>query len=89
MSNHSRKPIAERQPPRFLPVVDRTPQITPNYFKVVFIRDVDRTAHVPLYKWMWYSLLEVFFGEELLENLVTIASRSDPANVSNAEGKYG
>lgn len=79
----------ERQSPRFLPVVDRTPQIAPNYFKSVFFRDPERTAHVPLLKWIWYSALEVFFGEELLESLVTTASLSGSPDAPDPDGKYG
>lgn len=79
----------ERKSPRFLAVVDRTTPIAPNYFKVVFFRDSERTAHVPLRKWLWYSLLEVFFGEELLESLVTTASLSGSSDAPDPEGKYG
>lgn len=80
----------ERRPSfRFLPVIDRTQQIAPNYFKAVFFRDTVRTAHVPLHKWLWYCLLEVFFGEELLESLVTTASLSGSPDAPDAEGKYG
>lgn len=79
----------DRPPPQFLTVVDRTSPIAPNYFKVVFFRDSERTAHVPMRKWLWYGLLEVFFGEELLESLVTTASLSGSADAPDPEGKYG
>lgn len=74
---------------RFLPVVDRTSLIAPNYFKVVFCRDDKRTAHVPLHKWLWYGCLEVFFGEELLESLVTTASLSGSPDALDPEGEFG
>lgn len=89
MSRHAGSSDAEHLSPRFLPVVDRTPQIAPNYFKSVFFRDNRRTAHVPLHKWIWYSALEVFFGEELLESLVTTASLSGSSDAPDPNGKYG
>lgn len=79
----------ERPRPQFMAVVDGTAPIAPNYFKVVFFRDAERTAHVPTHKWLWYSFLEVFFGEELLESLVTTASLSGSADALDPEGKYG
>lgn len=75
--------------PRYLAVVDKTTPITPNYFKSVFFRDSKRTAHIPLSKWVWYSILELFFGEELLESLVTTASLSGSKDAPDPEGKYG
>ena len=78
-----------RQAAQFLPVVDRTSLIAPNYYKVVFFRDDDRTAHVPLHKWLWYGCLEVFFGEELLESLVTTASLSGSPDAEDPKGEFG
>ena len=75
--------------PQFLPVVDRTPLIAPNYFKAVFRRDEERTAHVPLHKWLWYGCLEVFFGEELLESLITTASLSGSPDAEDPKGEFG
>ena len=76
------------QKPQFLPVVDRTPLIAPNYFKSVFFRDA-RTAHVPWHKWVWYGCLEVLFGEELLESLITTASLSGSPDAEDPKGKFG
>ena len=78
-----------RSMPQFLPVVDRTPLIAPNYFKAVFRRDEERTAHVPLHKWLWYGCLEVFFGEELLESLITTASLSGSPDAEDPKGEFG
>lgn len=77
-----------RKKPQFLPVVDRTPLIAPNYFKSVFFRDA-RTAHVPWHKWVWYGCLEVFFGEELLESLITTASLSGSPDAEDPKGEFG
>ncbi|WP_300077390.1 hypothetical protein [Giesbergeria sp.] len=69
--------------------MDRSPLIAPNYFKVVFFRDRQQTAHVPLRKWVWYGCLEVFFGEELLESLVTTASLSGSPDAEDPKGEFG
>jgi hypothetical protein len=89
MSDRAGFPSAGKQTLRYLSVIDRTPQIAPNYFKSVFFRDSKRTAHIPRHKWIWYGLLEVFFGEELLESLVTTASLSGSADAPDPDGKYG
>ena len=84
-----KEPGKSRSMPQFLPVVDRTPLIAPNYFKAVFRRDEERTAHVPLHKWLWYGCLEVFFGEELLESLITTASLSGSPDAEDPKGEFG
>ena len=84
-----KEPGKSRSMPQFLPVVDRTPLIAPNYFKAVFRRDEERTAHVPLHKWLWYGCLEVFFGEELLESLITTASLSGSPDAEDPMGEFG
>ena len=70
-------------------MIDRTPLIAPNYFKVVFFRDKQRTARVPLHNWVWYGCLEVFFGEELLESLITTASLSGSPDAEDPKGEFG
>lgn len=84
-----KEPGKSRSTRQFLPVVDRTPLIAPNYFKAVFCRDGGRTAHVPLRKWLWYGCLEVFFGEELLESLITTASLSGSPDAEDPKGEFG
>ena len=84
-----KEPGKSRNTPQFLPVVDRTPLIAPNYFKAVFRRDVERTAHVPLHKWLWYGCLEVFFGDELVESLITTASLSGSPDAEDPKGEFG
>lgn len=84
-----KEPGKSRGTPQFLPVLDRTPLIAPNYFKAVFRRDGERTAHVPLHKWLWYGFLEVFFGEELLESLITTASLSGSPDAEDPKGEFG
>ena len=84
-----KEPSKPGSTPQFLPVLDRTPLIAPNYFKVVFCRDGKRTAHVPLHKWVWYGCLEVLFGEELLESLITTASLSGSSDAEDPKGEFG
>ena len=87
MDNQENQTTPIRPVRRYLPVIDRNRRITPNYFKTVFFRDKERAIHIPLHKWIWYCILEVFFGEELLESLVTTASLLKMPNLNVPDQK--
>jgi len=70
-------------------IIDNQSPIVQNYFKLVFTRGDRVENKVPRLKWLWLCLVEIMFGEELLESLVTTSSNSGcPEEQDNARG-YG
>lgn len=63
----------------FRKVVDtsETPEVPS--FALLFRRVKPETKEIPLLRWIWLIAVEVMFGIELLENLVTTASVSSSA----------
>lgn len=58
-------------------VFDNQRPIVQSYWKLVYFRDTDRVApYVSRLMWTRLCLLEVLFGQELLESLVTTSSAS-------------
>ncbi len=71
-------------------VVDQQSPVVQNYWKIVFVRDPERVVPViSRIKWAWLCLLEIFFGQELLESLVTTASVSGCPEDPDPEKKWG
>ncbi len=55
-------------------VIDKTETPRVNYLKIFAFRNDETRAIVGIFRWVFLSFLEVLFGDELLENLVTTAS---------------
>ncbi len=67
-------------------VVDNTSTPGQNLFKIFAFRNDKVSQYVSRYKWFWLCFVEVLFGEELIESLVTTASvknQSDRFNHKN------
>ncbi len=77
-------------PKRDLKVIDTQRPIVQNYWRIVYFRDPERvTPVVSRLKWVKLCILEVLFGQELLESLVTTASVSGCPEDPDPEKKWG
>ncbi|CUB05422.1 hypothetical protein [Marinomonas fungiae] len=74
---------------KYLKVIDTSSIVKQNYFKLVFFRGRQVKGKVPLFKWIWLCFVEVLFGEEILESLVTTSSLSGSPEDEDVEGKHG
>jgi len=63
--------------PKYQKIIDTTPPIKTRYQKLIFCRNPTIIKKVPLWKWIWFWILEIFFGEELLENLVMTSTNNE------------
>jgi len=75
--------------PKYLTVVDTQAPIAQNYFPLVFLRGERVKQKVSLFRWVWLCLIEVFFGQELLESLVTTAANSGCPEDPDPNRVYG
>jgi hypothetical protein len=74
---------------KYFRVIDGQKPIKQNYFSLVFFRDDRVRGKVSRLRWMWLCLIELLFGEEILESLVTTASVSGCPEDKDPERKYG
>lgn len=63
-------------------VVDHLQVVKTNMFKGFAIRNAEVQAHVGLLKWIWLCFVEILFGEEIIESIVTTVS------VENSNRRY-
>lgn len=75
--------------PKYLKVVDTQSPIVQNYFSIVFLRGERVKQKVSLVRWVWLCLIEVLFGQELLESLVTTAANSGCPEDPDPNRDYG
>ena len=73
----------------YFKVVDKQSPIVQNYFSIVFIRNERTKNKVSIVRWIWLCFIEIIFGQELLESLVTTASNSGCPEDPDPNGKYG
>ena len=77
-------------PTRNPKVIDTLRPIVQNYWRIVYLRDPERVAPVvSRLRWVRLCVLEVLFGQELLESLVTPASVSGCPEDPDPEKKWG
>lgn len=62
--------------------VDHSQVVKTNMFKGFAIRNTEAMKSVGLLKWIWLCVVEIMFGEELIESIVTTAS------VENMNNRY-
>lgn len=75
--------------PNYYRVVDSQRPIVQNYFSLLLIRG-ERVANlVPLLQWIRLTIVEVLFGQELLESFVTTASKSGCPEEPDLDRRYG
>jgi len=74
---------------KYYKVTDGQGPIKQNYFSIVFFRDKRVRGKVSRLRWAWLCFIELLFGEEILEALVTTASVSGCPEDKDPEGKYG
>jgi len=74
---------------RYYKVIDTQKAIAQNYFSLVFFRGENVKNEVSLLRWIWLCLIEMLFGEELLESIVTTASNSGCPEDKDKDRKYG
>jgi hypothetical protein len=60
-----------------------------NYFALVFFRGERTRDRVPLTRWFWLCVVEVLFGQELLESFVTTAANSGCPEYPDQAREYG
>jgi len=70
-------------------VIDRKSRIVQKYVALVFLRDERVRSKVSLSRWLWFCLVEVLFGEELLESIVTTSANSGCPEDPDPHRKYG
>lgn len=75
--------------PKYFKVVDSQATIKQNYFSLVFFRDDRVKNRISRLRWAWLCLVEVIFGQELLESLVTTASNSGCPEDPDSKREYG
>lgn len=73
----------------YLKVVDAQRPIIQNYFALVFLRNGRVKARVSRTRWLWLCIIELLFGQELLESLVTTASNSGCPEDPDPKREYG
>lgn len=75
--------------PTYYKIVDASPLIQQNYFKMVFIRNERVRDRISIWRWIWLCLVEILFGKELLESFVITASNSGSPEAEDLEREYG
>ena len=75
--------------PKYLKVVDEQAPIVQNYFALVFVRGDRVKQSVSRARWVWLCTIEVVFGKELLESLVTTAANSGCPEDPDPNREYG
>ena len=70
-------------------VIDNSNVVKKNYFKVALLRNKDLKGQVSLPRWIWLCIIEVMFGEELLENFVTTCSDNSSPEHKVGSNEYG
>jgi len=74
---------------KYLRVIDTQAPVVQNYYALVFCRGERVKPRVSLGRWIWFCILEVFFGQELLESLVTTAANSGCPEEPDPNREYG
>lgn len=74
---------------RYLKIIDAQPPIKQNYFSLVYIRGEGVKERVPRWRWIWLTFIEILFGQEILESLVTTASNSGCPEDPDLKREYG
>lgn len=75
--------------PKYLKVIDAQVPVVQGYFALVFLRGESVKPRISLARWIWLCILEVFFGQELLESLVTTAANSGCPEEPDPNREYG
>lgn len=73
----------------YLKVIDAQTPVAQGYFSIVFRRCERVRSKVSLFRWVWLCLVEVIFGQELLESFVITASNSGCPEDQDCERQYG
>ncbi len=74
---------------KYFKVVDGQDPVKQNYFPIVFFRGERVYDKISSIRWFWLCIIELIFGEELLECLVTTASNSGCPEDKDFERKFG
>lgn len=74
---------------KYCKVIDNQQPIQQNYWGIVFCRGENIKEKISLIRWVWFCLVEILFGEEVLESLVITASLSGCPEDNDFEGRYG
>ncbi|MBL3591841.1 MAG: hypothetical protein JMN24_19010 [gamma proteobacterium endosymbiont of Lamellibrachia anaximandri] len=69
-------------------IIDNSNVVKQNYFKVAWFRNEELKNQVSLLRWIWLCILEVMFGEELLENFVTTCPDNTSPEHKNGNNEY-
>jgi len=69
-------------------IIDNSNVVQQNYFKIVCFRNEKIKEKVSLARWIWLCILEVMFGEELLENFVTTCPDNTSPEHKNGNNEY-
>lgn len=74
---------------KYYKIIDNQSPVVQNYLPLVFFRGERVKDRVSWFRWLWFCLLEIIFGQELLESFVTTASNSGCPEDDDDESKYG
>lgn len=75
--------------PSYLKVIDEQAPVVQHYFAIVFLRGERTRDRISRPRWFWLCLVEVLFGQELLENFVTTAANSGCPEEPDENREYG
>ncbi len=75
--------------PGYLKVIDKQPPVVQDYFALVFIRSERTRGCVSRVRWFWLCVVEILFGQELIESFVTTAANSGCPEEPDHAREYG
>ena len=70
-------------------IIDNTRIPKQSFFKIFARRRKEVIPLISWYKWAWLSIVEILFGEELIESLVTTSSVEKPDLNNYRDDNYG